>query len=359
MKIYFIVGEDSGDLHAANLMRELKIQQPGIQFRGIGGDKMISQGSSIIAHVRDTNFMGFKEVLSNIQTIRRLFKQVKEDIRDWKPDKIVLVDYPGFNLRMASFAKGLNIPVIYYISPQIWAWKKGRIKKIKRDVDTMMVILPFEKEFYQNEGMEVKFVGHPLLDVIPEPSKEQKNKKLVALLPGSRKQEIRRILPILSSLPAMMPDFEFVVAGAPSQTPLYYEQFIDAKELTLEMDNTYDLLQRASFAVVASGTATLETALFQVPQVVVYQASQSFYRIMKRIIKIPYISLVNLIMDKEVVKELVQENFTPEKVVKALNKLNTEEGNLQLMEAYKELRELLGQEGASKRAATIVLRKEQ
>lgn len=354
MKLFIIAGEDSGDLHASNLIKSLHQTHPDLQVRGVGGDKMAEQQTSLIAHIKDINFMGFWEVIKNLGTIRKLFRTVKEDILNWKPDAVVLVDYPGFNLRMAKFIKGLELPVIFYISPQLWAWKKGRIKTIRKFVDRMMVILPFEKTFYGNEGVEVDFVGHPLLDVIAENEDSPISKPIVALLPGSRQQEIKRMLPVMLSLPTKFPDYEFVVAGAPSQEASFYHELIGDAPVSLVMDETYALLHKASYALVTSGTATLETGLHKVPQIVCYSGSPISYAIGKRLVQVKYISLVNLILDQPLVKELIQYEFNPDNLEKELATLMKREETERVMEGYTKLRTKLGNVGASARAAEIV-----
>lgn len=352
-KIFIIAGEDSGDLHASNLMLAMTRLVGNIAYKGVGGDKMQAAGMELVAHVRDINFMGFKEVVQNLGTIRRLFKTVKTEITHWQPDLVILVDYPGFNLRIAKYVKGLGVPVGYYISPQLWAWKKGRIKKVRKYVDQMMVILPFEADFYRREGLEVSFVGHPLLDVIQELPPKNPGGKKVALLPGSRKQEITKILPVLLPLASLMPDYTFVVAGAPSQTLEFYQAMTEGLAVEIKMNRTYELLKEADFAVVTSGTATLETALFRVPQVVVYKTGGIFYHLMKRMIQVPFISLVNLIMQRKVVEELIQDQCTTETVKQALEALA---GTYQkIQEDYEELVEVLGEKGASERAAKCML----
>lgn len=356
MKLYILAGEDSGDLHAGNLMAALRAQQPELEFRGIGGDSMIAQGLEPVAHIKDVNFMGFFEVVQHLGTIRRLFRTVKADLLAWKPDAVLLVDYPGFNLRMATFIKEkLGIPIVYYISPQLWAWKKGRVKKIRRYVDKMMVILPFEEEFYAKENVGADFVGHPLLDVIP-PLKERKPEPgLIALLPGSRKQEIKRMLPVMLEMPARFPELNFVVAGAPSQTEEFYKAIIGDKRATLVQNQTYDLLTRAETAIVTSGTATLETGLFGVPEVVVYKAHPISYAIGKRLMQVEHMSLVNLILDRRAVPELLQGLFNPDVLEKTVRDLRSDTTKAQLDKDFVELRETLGDAGAAERAAAIVL----
>jgi lipid-A-disaccharide synthase len=357
MKLYLIAGEDSGDLHAGNLLRAMQEIRPDLQFRGVGGDQMASVGQHQVAEVRDINFMGFWEVIRNVRTIRKLFRTVKADLLSWQPDAIVLVDYPGFNLRIARFAADLGIPVLYYISPQLWAWKKGRVKKIQQYVDGMYVILPFEKDFYAKEGVEVDFVGHPLLDVIETEQAVSPKKPIVALLPGSRKQEIQRLLPLMLRLPSHFPNYEFVIAGAPSQSETFYRGLLGESRIAVRMNQTYDLLREASYAVVTSGTATLETALFGVPEVVVYKGSAFSYQIGKRLIQVKFISLVNLILDRLAVKELIQHEANESNLVAALQQLMEPQPAARLQADYTELRQKLGEAGASRRAAEAMLAK--
>ena len=356
MKIYVIAGEDSGDLHTGNLIREMKKRNSQLEFRGVGGGKMEATGTHLVAHIRDINFMGFWEVIKNLGTIRKLFKTVKTDIQQWQPDAVILVDYPGFNLRMARFIHELGIRVFYYISPQVWAWKKGRVKKINAYVDRMFVILPFEKDFYAKEGIKVDFVGHPLLDVIASPQeKPTVQRPLIALLPGSRKQEIQRMLPVMLEMVPRFPDYEFVVAGAPSQDASFYHPMLKDLPVRLEMNQTYPILQQAQYALVTSGTATLETALFQVPEVVCYKGGALSYQIGKRLVRVDFISLVNLILGREVVKELIQHEFTPQQLEAALRHLMQPTTQKILKQDYQELHEKLGSTGASKRTARLIL----
>lgn len=354
-KIYCIVGEDSGDLHTANLLKSLQELDKRFRFRGVGGKLMQAQGVELVAHVRDINFMGFWEVITHLKTIRNLFRTVKLDILDWKPDVVLLVDYPGFNLRLAKWLHGQGIKVIYYISPQLWAWKKGRIETIRRCVDKMFVILPFEQEFYRQEGITVSFPGHPLLDAIHdlrfEPFGFQASKPLIALLPGSRKQEIKTMLPVMLQLCSRFPDYQFVVAGAPSQTADFYRQFIADAPVELVMNETYRLLSQSQAALVTSGTATLETALFKVPQVVCYKGKWLSYQIGKRLVQVKYISLVNLILDRPLVTELIQQDFTAEKLEAELQLLLSAKRRKALSEGYAELHHKLGESGASMRTA--------
>ncbi|MDX1602258.1 MAG: lipid-A-disaccharide synthase, partial [Salinimicrobium sediminis] len=320
MKYYIIAGEASGDLHAANLMKALKKTDPDAKFRFWGGDLMEAEGGKPVKHYRDLAFMGFAEVLMNLRTILRNISFCKDDIKSWDPDVIIFVDYPGFNLRIAKWARKEGYQTHFYISPQIWAWKENRIKDIRRDIDEMYVILPFEKEFYEDKHKyKVNFVGHPLIDAIADrsPVDVEKIKKeynlderpVIALLPGSRKQEISKMLEIMLSVTDDFKDYQFVIAGAPSQEREFYKPFIKKKNVHLVMNKTYDVLEISTAALVTSGTATLETALLKVPEVVCYKGNFISYQIAKRVINLDYISLVNLIMDREVVKELIQDDL--------------------------------------------------
>lgn len=366
MNYYIIAGEASGDLHGSNLIKALREEDADAQIRAWGGDLMESAGAHLVKHYRDLAFMGFVEVLFNLRTILRNLAFCKEDILSFKPDVLVLIDYPGFNMRIAEFAKAEGIKVVYYISPQIWAWKQNRVHKLKRDVGRMLTILPFEKDFYARFDMEVSFVGHPLIDAIQgrqefDPGKRIKEmalsdeKPLVALLPGSRKQEIRKMLPTMIKAVEEL-QLNWVLAGAPSQDLAFYQEVSGRKELPIISGRTYDILEIADAALVASGTATLETALFEVPEVVCYKGSAISYQIAKRLVKVPYISLVNLVMNREVVKELIQGDFTVTQVKKELMKCLDPNTGSQWQADYQELKELLGGPGASKRSAEEVYR---
>ncbi|MDX5326982.1 MAG: lipid-A-disaccharide synthase [Bacteroidota bacterium] len=366
MKYYIIAGEASGDLHGSNLMRQIKEKDPKAEFRFWGGDLMSDvAGSPPVKHYRDLAFMGFFEVVANLKTILRNIKFCKEDLVQWNPDVLVLIDYPGFNLRIAKFARENGIRVNYYISPQIWAWKQKRVYDIKRDVDRMLVILPFEKAFYRDFEMEVDFVGHPLLDAIEGYQKEDEqvvreslgldDRPVIALLPGSRKQEISTLLPLILSLVKNYPEFQFVVAGAPSQDEEFYRTLIGDHPVRLVKNSTYRLLSLAHAAIVTSGTATLETALFRVPEVVVYKGNPISYQIAKRLVKVKYISLVNLIMDREVVTELIQSDVNPRKLKSELDKILDPSHRAKLSEDLDDLYHKLGGIGASEHAATIIV----
>ena len=360
MKYYIIAGEASGDLHGSNLIKELKLLDTTATFRCWGGDKMQAAGASLVKHYSELAFMGFIEVVMNLRTIFKNLSFCKADILQHRPDALILIDYPGFNLRIAAWAKQQGIKVIYYISPQVWAWKKNRITGIKKNVDKMLVILPFEKDFYANWQYEVTYVGHPLVQVIDyfiEHSPSIAKEKVIAVLPGSRQQEITTKLPIMLAVANKFPGYRFVVAKAPGIEAVFYDDFLkDHDNVQAVSDSTYSLLSSASAALVTSGTATLETALFAVPQVVCYKGSAISYAIAKRLITIKYICLVNLIMDKPVVKELIQNEVTPENIEKELHDLlSNKNRQLQLQDDYTTLKKLLGAGGnASANAALSI-----
>ena len=366
MKYYIIAGEASGDLHGANLMKELYKQDTQAEIRFWGGDLMQQTGGTLVKHYRDLAFMGFAEVVQNLKTILNNIKLCKQDIASFKPDVIIFIDYPGFNMRIAKWARTEGYKTHYYISPQIWAWKENRIKAIKRDVDKMYIILPFEKEFYEvKHQYPVEFVGHPLIDAIqnrPVTDKEAfrkennlDDKPVIALLPGSRKQEISKMLSVMLSVVDDFPDYQFVIAGAPSQDYSFYEQFLNKRSIHFVSNKTYDLLSIAHAALVTSGTATLETALFKVPEVVCYKGSWISYQIAKRIITLKYISLVNLIMDKEVVKELIQGDFNKKNLKVELQKILSPAHRENLLHEYDILEKKLGGVGASENTARLII----
>ena len=366
MKYYIIAGEASGDLHGSNLMKALKKKDPAAEFRFWGGDLMAKQGGTLVKHYRDLAFMGFLEVAMNLRTILNNIKFCKEDISSNRPDVLVLVDYPGFNLRIAKFAKELGIKVVYYISPQLWAWKEGRVEVIKKYVDEMMVILPFEGDFYKKHGVDSHFVGHPLLDAIStlkdlsvENFKKENglnNKEIIALLPGSRKQEVEKMLAMMLSVRPYFKEYQFVIAGAPSLPKEFYQNYVD-DNVHFVSNKTYDLLRCSKAALVTSGTATLETALLNVPEVVCYRGSKISYAIAKRLVKnIKYISLVNLIMDREVVKELIQNDLNTNNLVDELKKILATEKRFEVFRDYELLREKLGGKGASENAAEVIVK---
>lgn len=360
MKYYIIAGEASGDLHASNLMKELKLLDKETNFRCWGGDLMKQEGATIVKHYRNLAFMGFTEVLLNIRTIFKNINFCKKDILAFQPDVVILVDYPGFNLRIAEFLKFKKIKVFYYISPQIWAWKESRVHKIKQCVDRMFVILPFEKDFYKKYNYEVDFVGHPLLDAIANRRDAipiTDGKPIIAILPGSREQEIAKMLPVMLSIQNDFKEYSFVIAAAPSVSKEFYQNFITDKNTKIIFGKTYDLLQEAAAALVTSGTATLETALFEVPEVVCYSGNFFSYQIAKRLVKVKFISLVNLIMNQEVVKELIQKDFNAANLKLELNKLLFDEKKkTELKKDYNKLKGTLGGQGASKKAAKLMMK---
>ncbi len=361
MKYFFVAGEASGDLHASNLMRELKNIDKKAEFQGFGGDLMIEQGLKIVKHIREISFMGFAEVLMNLKTIFKNIRLCKQEIIEYKPDAVILIDYPGFNLRIAEFAHNQNIKVFYYISPQVWAWKQSRVKKIKRVVDRMFVILPFEKDFYKKFDYDVDFIGHPLLDDLENKKHQQINQSkedlipTIALLPGSRKQEISKSLPIMIKVLKQFPGYRFVIAGVTSVPSEMYQKHIKGVDVEVLYHQTYDIVRTAKAALVTSGTATLETALIGTPEVVCYKGNPISFFIAKKLVNIQYISLVNLIMDALIVTELIQEEFTQKNLEIELNKLLSDENYLHnLSLQYTILREKLGGPGASKKAASLM-----
>jgi len=365
MKYYLIAGERSGDMHGANLMKAILQKDTQATFRYFGGDAMQAVGGTLVKHYREMAFMGVWEVLRNLRTISRLLKQCKEDITAWKPDAVVLVDYAGFNLRIARYikTKGLPIKTVFYISPKVWAWNTGRAWKIKKLIDRLLVIFPFEVDFYKNFDYEVFYVGNPLLDAIAQfkPNVDFKtqndlgNAPIIALLPGSRKQELLKILPTMLKTVAHFPAYQFVVAGVRNLDEDVYALCKKYPTVKLVWDSAYDLLTVAEAAIVTSGTATLETALFRVPQVVVYRTSRLTYAIVKRIIKVPYLSLVNLIAQKEVVRELIQKQCNANTVAEELKAvLSNGTNRAQVLADYQALASLMGEAGASEKAAKVI-----
>jgi lipid-A-disaccharide synthase len=366
MKYYIIAGEASGDLHGSNLMKALYKEDANAEIRFWGGDLMQNVGGTLVKHYRELAFMGFIEVVFNLKTILNNINFCKKDIENFNPDAIIFIDYPGFNMRIAKWAKEKGIQTHYYISPQIWAWKESRIKAIKRDFDKLYVILPFEKDFYEKKHhFPVEFVGHPLIDAIQtrkvtdESTFKKENdldeKPIIAILPGSRKQEITKMLSVMLSVVDDFTDYQFVIAGAPSQEFSFYEQFLKNKNIHFVANKTYDLLSHSHAALVTSGTATLETALFKVPEVVCYKGSWASYQIAKRIITLKYISLVNLIMDKMVVTELIQENCTTKSIKIELQKLLNPLTRKAILENYDLLESKLGGIGASEKTAKFII----
>lgn len=365
MKYYIISGEASGDLHGSNLMQSLQHEDVNADFRFWGGDLMQSIGGTLVKHYKELAFMGFLEVVMNLRTITKNLAFCKQDIENYNPDVIIFIDYPGFNLRIAKWAKQKKYKTHYYISPQIWAWKENRIKAIKNDVDQMYVILPFEKTFYEDKHkFPVHFVGHPLIDAISNRVQVDEfefrrqnglsNKPIIALLPGSRQQEITKILSTMLSLVDNYKDYQFVIAGAPSQDYAFYKQFIKKANVHFISNKTYDLLSVSTAAVVTSGTATLETALFKVPQVVCYKGSWISYQIGKRLVNLDYISLVNLILNREAVTELIQDDFNPIRLKKELDILLDTYERTKFFIDYYDLEKQLGGTGASDQTAKLI-----
>ena len=375
MKYYIIAGEASGDLHGGNLIREIIKKDHAARIRGWGGELMQEAGAEIVKDYRDLAFMGFTEVIRNLPTILRNIKFCKADILAFKPDTIIFIDYPGFNLRIAEWAHKTGFKTVYYISPQVWAWKESRVKNIRTSIDKMLVILPFEKAFFHKWNYETEYVGHPLIEVIERfrnsinasippaiymagAGPVQPTMPLIACLPGSRKQEILKKLPVMLEASRAFPDYQFVVAEAPGQDSGFYDEILkDYPRAGRVKNQTYSLLQHAHAACVTSGTATLETALFGVPEVICYKGSSVSYHIARRLIKVKYISLVNLIMEKPVVKELIQDEMNPENIVIELKKLLSDESTrIRIRKDYADLWALLSQGGnASEKAARLIV----
>jgi len=368
MKYYIIAGEASGDLHGSNLIKALKKEDASAEIRCWGGDLMQKAGGNLAKHYKDMAFMGFLEVLMNIPTIFKNIAYCKEDIQSFNPDQVIFIDFSGFNLRIAKWAKENGFKTNYYISPQIWASRESRIKKIKRDIDHMYVILPFEKDFYEKKhGYPVQFVGHPLIDAIENTPLQDNatfrkengldpDKPIIALLPGSRKQEVQKMLEVMLSVKKDFPDYQFVIAGAPSLPDEFYNPFLKGDKVEYVSNKTYTLLKHSHAALVTSGTATLETALFGIPQVVCYKGNWISYQIAKRIITLDYISLVNLIMKREVVKELIQNDLSTKNLRTELSKIVDGAERERMLTDYALLKEKLGGKGASQLAAKLIVK---
>lgn len=367
MKYYILSGEASGDLHGSNLMKALLLEDQQAEIRFWGGDLMAAVGGTLVKHYKERAFMGFAEVITNLSTVLGFIKFCKEDILKFNPDKIIFIDNSGFNLRIAKWAKSNNFYTVYYISPQVWASRSGRVKDIKRDIDEMYVILPFVEDFYKKYDYKVTFVGHPLLDAIANRKQvreavfrkehELGEKPIIALLPGSRKQEIKKLLAVMLKMADKFADYQFVIAGAPSQDYQFYQQFINKENVKFVSNKTYDLLSLSYAAIVTSGTATLETALFKVPEIVCYKTSWLSYQIGKRLIDLKYISLVNLIMNKEVVKELIQNDFNEITLEKELHKILNDDVRSKMFLNYFDLERKLGGKGASQKTAKLIVKK--
>jgi lipid-A-disaccharide synthase len=363
MKYFIIAGERSGDLHASNLIKELRKRDQQAELVCWGGDYMESAGAKLLRHYKEYSMMGFIEVVLNLRKISKLFKICHQDILAYKPDVLILVDFSGFNLRIAKFAKRHQLKVFYYISPKVWAWNQSRALKIKKLVDKMFVIMPFEEEFYKRYDYKVDYVGNPLKDAIsdfkPDTDFRIKNKlgkdRLIAILPGSRHQEVQAMLEKMLKIVSFFPDYRFVIAAVSNLPAKFYEKYKRENQVEIVYDQTYDLLSNSTAALVTSGTATLETALFAVPQVVVYKASPVTYVIVKALIKVKYISLVNLIADREVVKELIQGDFNQENLKAELKSILGGKRREQQLSDYKLLNDVLGEKGASAKTATLIV----
>ncbi|MDN5285713.1 MAG: Lipid-A-disaccharide synthase [Mucilaginibacter sp.] len=365
MKYYLVAGEASGDLHGANLMKELKKRDPNAAFRFFGGDLMQAEGGTLVKHYSEMAYMGLVEVIVNLPAILKNIKQCKADIKAWQPDVLILIDIPSFNLKIAAYAQTIGLKVNYYISPKVWAWNQKRVLKIKKIVNHLFCILPFEVDFYKSWDMHVDYVGNPLLDATsafkPDPDFLQEHqllgKRIIALLPGSRKQEISNLLPEMISVIEKFPEYQFVIAGAPSFSIDYYKRFLGDKNIPVVFNATYNLLSNAYAAVVASGTATLETALFNVPQVVVYKGNALTIAVARMLVKLEFISLVNLIMNKSVVKELIQEDCIPLKISEQLDLIvNDKTYRENMLDNYDQLDERMGKPGASAKAAALIIK---
>ncbi len=366
MKYYLIAGETSGDLHGANLIKALKKEDTEASFRIVGGDQMYeASGQTPLIHTSEMAFMGFVEVIKNLGKIRKNLKLVKEDIAKESPDTLILIDFPGFNLKIAEFAKKIGIRVCYYISPKIWAWNQGRVHKIKRVVDHMFCILPFEVDFYKKYNYVVDYVGNPLLDAISQykfnAAFKQDNglneRPIIALLPGSRRMEIEKLLPVMVDLYYLFPAHQLVIAGAPNFDEDYYQQYIGDLPLKVVFQQTYDLLKHAEAAVVTSGTATLETGILKVPQVVVYKANKLTVFLARRLVKVEFISLVNLINGFLSVREFIQGECDTRTIADELGELITnKEHRASVLENYDLLAEKLGSPGASEKTAKLIVR---
>lgn len=364
MRYYLVAGEASGDLHGSNLMKAISGLDPSAEFRCWGGDLMAAQpGATLVSHYKERAYMGLWEVITHIRTIAGFLKQAEQDILANKPDALILIDNPGFNLRLAAFAKKHGIPVHYYIAPKVWAWNTKRVKKIKRDVDYLYSILPFEPEFFQHHGIVTKYVGNPVQDAVFGFVADENwkisndiSKPIIAVLPGSRKNEIERILPLFLSMPLLYKKYHFVVAAAPDFDVNWYKKFNGIKEVKIVKGETYSLLSNASAAIVASGTATLETALFNVPQIVCYKVAPITYFIGKMVVKLKWFGLVNLILNKDLLTELLQKTFTIERLSTELNSILESENRERILSGYKELRQILGNKVASEETAALIVK---
>ncbi len=366
MKYFIIAGEASGDLHASNLMKALQQKDDAARFQFLGGDLMQQVvGKKPLVHYNQMAFMGVVDVIKNIGKIFKNLKQTKQAISAFDPDVVILVDYPGFNLKIAKFAKQKGFKTVYYISPKLWAWKEGRVKQIKKYIDRLLVILPFEIDFYKKHKIEATYVGNPVVDAVSNHRGLSRNefldrfnldnRPIIALLPGSRRQELKMMLPTMLSVVKKFPEYQFVISGAPSFVKEDYQTFLNDMDIPIIFKHTYDLLKHSHSAIVTSGTAALETALFKVPQVVVYKTHQWQYAIGKHLVKIDYFSLPNLIMNKEIVPELLQNTFNPETLSRLLQEINGGAGRSKMLQDYQALEHLLGHEPVSDKAAGEII----
>ena len=355
--LFIVSGEASGDVHGAHLVRALLILRPDLKIFGWGGDRMQAAGATILKHYRELAFMGFWEVIVNLWTIRKNFQLVKKQILERKPKVVVLIDYPGFNLRLLPWLKEHGFVVIYYIAPQAWAWKEGRVQSMRKYIDELLVILPFEEDFFKLRGLSVEFVGHPLLQSVPSVLSENQSKSKIALLPGSRKQEVSYILPVMMSVIPLFPDYQFVIAGMNHIDENHYRQLIGDMPVEIVFEKSDEVIQSSCLALVSSGTATLQTALMNVPQIVCYKTGWLNYELGKRVIKVSYISLVNLIFNREVVKELIQDELNQNTLRKEMLEILCGNKAEKMKQDYSLLRGLLGEKNASQRVANIVLSK--
>lgn len=360
MKYYIVAGEASGDLHGSNLMKEIKSQDSKAEFRFFGGDLMKAVGGELVNHYKDTAFMGFIPVILNLRTILRNIKNCQEDVLKFNPDVLILIDYPGFNLKIAKFAHENGLKVHYYISPKIWAWKERRIKDIKAYVHKMITILPFETEFYKGHGMEVDYVGNPLFDQISNfkntESKIESEKPILAVLPGSRKMELERMLPTMAKAAKLMEDkYAIFIAATPDFEVDFYKGLIGDLNAKFVVGETYKLLNSASLGIITSGTATLEASIFKVPHVLCYHGPALIVALARKFVKVKFLGLANLILDREITKELIQEDMTPKKIQAELEVFETEEGGKKMNDDFDELLSKLGTEGASKLAAEVII----
>ena len=357
MKFYFVSGEKSGDLHGANLAHEILQQNKDSKLRGFGGDKMNLEGVEIVKHINQLSFMGFTEVIKNLSVIKKNLDFCKDDIISFNPDAIILIDFPGFNLKIAKFAKEKGIKVFYYISPKVWAWKKSRVELLRKYVDELIVILPFEVDYFKKEDIKAHYFGNPLSDEIKKETEKlslDNTKSIISILPGSRKQEIKRNLPTMLDVIPEFPNYQFIIASTEEMYDLC-KQISEGKNVGIVKGQTYSILKKSELSLVTSGTVTLEAAMFNVPQLVCYKTDPLTYFLAKLFIKIKWISLVNIIMEKLVVKEFIQSEMTQKNLVSEMNNLLSGSGNTQILQDYKMLQEKLDSVNVSEKTAKFIL----